>query len=403
VRLAVRLSRRADAAFALRVALEYENATLAELTLQVNGDRAEVDIPLAGQHNGQDAERLLWSPEHPRLIDAHLELLQADSGPGDADPVDAVDSYFGMRSVGIEDGRFLLNGRPYFVRGVLEQGYWPQSHLAAPSAQAIRAEVELILDLGFNTARLHQKIEDPRLLYWADRLGLLVWGETPSAFEFSPTAIRRMTAEWIAAIDRDLSHPALVTWVPINESWGVQQIAHDERMRRYAAGLAELTRALDPSRLVVTNDGWEHLDSDLVTIHDYEPDGAALAARYVSNEAVERLAHGIGPAGRRILLPNGELRGRPVILTEFGGISFAAAGSPDDAWGYSTATGPDDFERRLRAIIGAANGAAGLAGWVYTQLTDTLQETNGLTDEQRIPKLPLAVIRSIVRCETQTP
>ena len=391
VHLAVRLSRRPSDPVTVRVSLDLAGTALAELSLTIDGDHIELDIPLARQINGQDYEHILWSPEHPRLIDARVELRDVDA------VIDAVDSYLGLRSAAIGGGHFLLNDRPYYLRGVLEQGYWPESHLAAPSAAALRDEVQLILDLGFNTARLHQKIEDPRFLFWADRLGLLLWGEAPGAFEFSPTAVRRSTEEWIAAIDRDLSHPSIVAWVPINESWGVQHIAHEPRVRSYARGLTELTRALDPSRPVITNDGWEHLDSDLWTIHDYESDGGILSERYGTDAASRALLAGFGPAGRRMRLSDEPDRGQPIMLTEFGGISYDVKRTLDDAWGYSTASSPEDFERRLREVLDAINGSRGLVGWVYTQLTDTLQETNGLTDENRTPKLPIETLRAIIR------
>ncbi len=397
VHLAVRLSRRPTEPMTLRVSLDFENATLAELSLRVDGDRIELDLPLARQINGQDYEHILWSPEHPRLLDARVELLDASADSDGGVVVDAVDSYLGLRSAAIGGGHFLLNDRPYYLRGVLEQGYWPESHLAAPSAVALRDEVQLILDLGFNTARVHQKIEDPRFLYWADRLGLLLWGEAPGAFEFSPTAVRRNTEEWVSAIDRDLSHPSIVVWVPLNESWGVQHIAHEPRVRSYARGLTELTRALDPSRPVITNDGWEHLDSDLWTIHDYESAGGILSERYGTDAASRAVLASFGPAGRRMRLSDDLDRGQPIMLTEFGGISFDVQGSLDDAWGYSTAGSPDDFERRLREILDAINGSRGLVGWVYTQLTDTLQETNGLTDENRVPKLPIETLRAMIQ------
>jgi len=390
VHLAVRLSRRPAGQATLRVSLDFEGARLAELALAIESDRVEFDIPLARQVNGQNYEHILWSPENPRLLDARVELIEIDAVS------DAVESYLGLRSAAVGHGHFLLNDRPYYLRGVLEQGYWPESHLAAPSAAALRAEVELILAMGFNAARIHQKIEDPRFLFWADRLGLLVWGEIAGAFEFSPTAIRRTTEEWIAAIERDLSHPSIVTWVPLNESWGVQHIAHEARVRSYAAGLAELTRALDPSRPVVSNDGWEHMDSDLWTIHDYASDGEVLGARYGTDAAARALVEGMGPAARRTRLSHEPDRGQPIMLTEFGGISFAARTSLPDAWGYSTATTPEDFERRLREVLDAVNGSTGITGWVYTQLTDTLQETNGLADQNRVPKLPIEVLRSIV-------
>ncbi|MDM4762146.1 glycoside hydrolase family 2 TIM barrel-domain containing protein [Galbitalea sp. SE-J8] len=373
----------------LRVELELDGVALGSAQVPVEGPRVSLSVPVARLRNGQDLEPLLWSPAHPHLVDARVSVSE------DGRTTDAVASYLGIRSVSVEGADVVLNGRPTPMRGVLEQGFWPRSHLAAPSAEALREEVELILALGFTFARIHQKLEDPRFLYWADRLGLMVWEEMPSAYEFSPVAIARTTAEWTAAVRRDSSHPSIVAWVPVNESWGVQQIASVPAQRAYARGLADLTRALDPSRPVISNDGWEHVGSDLLTIHDYEPDGAIMAERYADEGAVAALVEGRGPAGRILWLDRGTPVPACVLLTEFGGVKFAAADA-GGAWGYSTAVDADDFESRLRALIGAVRSARGLAGFCYTQLTDTGLEVNGLLTEDRLPKLPIETLRAII-------
>ena len=400
VRVRVDLNRRPAAGSTLRYALSFEGTPVAEAGHTVSAVSSTTTITLPAQKNGQASEELLWSPETPRLLDATVTLTTEGTTQ------DEVWSYLGLRSAGTGAGRFLLNDRPYYVRSVLQQGYWPQSHLASPSPQELRRDVELIKELGFNAARVHQKIEDPRFLYWADRLGLLIWGEAPGAFEFSATAMRRTVAEWTAVLERDLSHPSIVTWVPVNESWGVPQIGHDPAQASFARALVALTRAIDPSRPVVSNDGWEHVDSDILTIHDYEADGETLRARYRDDDAIARLLAGPGPAGRRLMLPDQvpsgqntadqHAAGRPVMLTEFGGISFPREGADPDAWGYSSAGSTDDFLARLAAVVGAAEASTALAGFCYTQLTDTLQETNGLLDEARNPKAPMERLRAII-------
>ncbi|HZB96322.1 MAG TPA: glycoside hydrolase family 2 TIM barrel-domain containing protein, partial [Herpetosiphonaceae bacterium] len=213
--LQVRLNRAPRNPLKLRVRLSLPDTSLADDTYTV--ERAEVVRDIALEPGGltMSRERILWSPRYPNLIDAELTLLDGDR------VVDQVLSYAGLRSVGFANGRFLLNGRPYYLRLVLEQGYWPESHLAAPSVEALRHEVELTKALGFNGVRIHQKVEDPRFLYWCDRLGLLVWGEMANAFVFSPTAVERLAREWMEVVRRDYSHPCIVTWVPLNESWGV--------------------------------------------------------------------------------------------------------------------------------------------------------------------------------------
>jgi beta-galactosidase/beta-glucuronidase len=395
VDLTVLLRGRATPGTRLRAALRFDEhgAGLGALDVDVPAEATSVHVavPIARQRNGQAEDELTWSPERPRLVDAALSLHAAD---GTA--LDAVSSYLGLRTVGVDRGAFLLNGRPYDVRSVLNQGYWPDSHLAAPSRDALRREVELIKELGFTACRIHQKIEDPRFLYWADRLGLLVWGEAPGAYEFSPTAVHRLTREWMAAVDRDASHPCIVTWVPFNESWGIQHVADDPAQQAYSRALTDLTRALDPTRPVVSNDGWEQQNSDIVTVHDYEGDGAALARTYADAAAMERLLAGMGPAGRRILLDGAGHEGRPVMLTEFGGIAYQPGAQRDDGWGYTAAADADDWIARITALYDAVRASGFLAGSCYTQLTDTLQETNGLLTDQREPKAPIERIRAAV-------
>ncbi|WP_043558807.1 glycoside hydrolase family 2 protein [Actinomyces israelii] len=451
VELAVTTTRPVPAGSRITARLTIEGHLLAEATARLpETTTAGLTIDLREQVHGQHYEKLLWSPEHPRLIGAEVMLAPAKApltggraatvAPGSVP--DVVASYLGLRSVGTRHRRFLLNGRPYYVRAVLEQGFWPDSHLAAPDDGARRDEVALIKRLGFNAARLHQKIEDPRLLYWADRLGLLLWGEMPASYEFTTQSITRLVAEWGAAVRRDRSHPSIITWVPINESWGVQHLAHRPEQRALSRALADLTRAIDPSRPVVSNDGWEHTCSDIISIHDYDADDLAVTLRYAEEDRLEALLAGLGPAGRSITVQGPVDREAPVMVTEFGGIRYlpdgertdggegaagatngraaassagaggarSAAGAEETGtsedwedeedettWGYTTADGPEDFEARLRRTFGALQASPHLAGFCYTQLTDTMQEANGLADAYRRPKISAKVIREIVR------
>ena len=371
------------------VRLELAGELLAEHSLQVSEQRTAATIAVPALLNGQARQQLLWSPEEPRLVDATVTVRAGEV-------VDEVSSYLGLRSAAVGARAFLLNGWPYYVRSVLEQGYWPDSHLTAPDAASLRREVELIKELGFNAVRVHQKVEDPRFLHWADRLGLLVWGETANAYAFTPEAVRLLTTEWLDVVRRDVSHPCIVTWVPLNESWGVQDIAVRADQQAYATALAALTRAVDPSRPVISNDGWEHTDSDLWTVHDYADTGAALSRRYGTPAVFDEL-FAAGPAGRRIRLAGGAEREQPLMLTEFGGVRYTPdAEAEEGTWGYSTASDAEDFARRLGDLLAAVHASPVLSGFCYTQLTDTMQEANGLLDEDRVPKLPVEQLRAII-------
>lgn len=395
----------------LTVALGHAGELLAWSSVRTLGESTVlVRLVIPRQLNGQAYEELLWSPDRPTLLSATVTITGGDASLGDdASPGgDAVSSYLGLRSVGTAPGALLLNDRPVPFRAVLAQNYWPETHNAA-TAEMLRREVELILELGFTAARVHQKAEDPRFLYWADRLGLMIWGETASAYAFDRRSMTELVTEWSAIVHRDSSHPSIVTWVPLNESWGVQHISHDPRQQAFSRSIADLTRALDGTRPVISNDGWEHTGSDIVTIHDYECDPSVLAERYGSRESLQRMLDGFGPAGRRMRAgvdaapaPR-EGAPAPVMLTEFGGVSLATGAEGD--WGYATAADPAGFESHVTEILGVVGRMRTLAGYCYTQLTDTGQETNGLLYADRTPKFPLERIRAAVegRAAPSTP
>ncbi|MBA2677287.1 MAG: glycoside hydrolase family 2, partial [Ktedonobacteraceae bacterium] len=385
--VAVRLQQVEKTPLHLRIQLRLHEVTLADDLFLVQGEEVQRQIGFdqAGMMSRND---LLWSPDHPNLIDATLTLMYNN------EIVDEVQSYAGLRSAGVEGGRFLLNGRPYYLRFVLEQGYWPQSHLAAPSVDALRREVELTKALGFNGVRIHQKVEDPRYLYWCDRLGLLVWGEMANAYVFSPTAIERLTREWFKVVDRDYSHPCIVTWVPLNESWGVPNVGHDAAQRHYVQALYHMTKALDVTRPVVGNDGWEHIISDIHSVHDYAFDGQSLRDRYGSIEAVQRTVREVQPGHRFVILPGYRHDEEPIMLTEFGGIGYQP-GANTPWYGYGTVKDQDAFIDKYRELVDAILDSPAIAGFCYTQLTDTGQETNGLLSADREPKLDMEQIRII--------
>lgn len=371
----------------LRVHLRLHGVTLADDIFLVQGEEIQRYIAF-DQAGMMSRNSLLWSPDHPNLIDATLTLMHND------EIVDEVQSYAGLRNVGVEGGRFLLNGRPYYLRLVLEQGYWPQSHLAAPSVDALRREVELTKALGFNGVRVHQKVEDPRYLYWCDRLGLLVWGEMANAYVFSPTAVERLTREWFEVVERDYSHPCIVTWVPLNESWGVPNLGHNAAQRHYVQAIYHMTKALDGTRPVIGNDGWEHIVSDIYSIHDYTFDGQSLRDRYGSIEAVRRTMREVQPSHHVVIIPGYSHDEEPIMLTEFGGISYQP-GENTPWYGYGTVRDQDAFMAKYRELVDAILDSPAIAGFCYTQLTDTEQETNGLLTIDREPKLDMEQIRTI--------
>ncbi len=339
---------------------------------------------------------LLWSPERPTLIDATIRLWRGD------EVIDEVWSYTALRSVTISRDRFMLNGRPYMLRMVLDQGYWPDTLLAAPNDAALRRDVELAKAMGFNGVRKHQKIEDPRYLYWADRLGLLVWEEMPSAYRFTSTAIRRTVKEWAEAIQRDYSHPCIIVWVPFNESWGVPELPSVGQHRHAVDALYHLTKTLDATRPVIGNDGWESTATDIIGIHDYDSNVEHLAQRYGVEIDPAQLFDRRRPGGRILTLDGYPHRGQPIMLSEFGGIAFLPNARADaKAWGYTQTVTKAEFVALFESLLETVIMAPLFSGFCYTQFADTFQEKNGLLTADRKPKIPLAQIaRAVSRRRT---
>ena len=375
-----------DSRLRLRVKLTIDDQLLAEDTYSVTG--AEVHRRIALSDPGIDDSRndLLWNPGRPRLIDAEITLEHLDGRI-----IDRVYSYTALRSVAVDGNRFTLNGRPYFLRLVLDQGYWPETGLTAPSDAALRRDVELAKAMGFNGVRKHQKIEDPRYLYWADRLGLLVWEEMPSAYRFTTDSIQRTTREWMEAVTRDLSHPCIVAWVPFNESWGVPNLPNSPAERNYVRGLFHLTKTLDPTRPVIGNDGWESVATDIIGIHDYDPDPERLGRRYHAHEVLPRLFRRERPAGRSLVLEGKRHHDQPLMLTEFGGITYSA---DSNTWGYTRADSARELRRTYTALLEKVHTLGVFAGFCYTQFTDTYQEANGLLTADRTPKFAIEAIHA---------
>ena len=334
---------------------------------------------------------ILWSPETPNLIDLEVEL-----DAGGAEP-DAVKSYFGMRSVEARAGRILLNGSRCFERLILDQGYWPDTLLTPPDDEAIRRDIRLVQEMGFNGVRKHQKLEDPRFYYWADRMGLLVWGELPSAYLFNDRAIRAGSEAAFDFLERDYNHPCIITWVPANESWGISNVRSDRSQQEYCRMLTSQLHALDPTRLVSANDGWEQVEqTDLCAIHDYSLAPESCDA-YEDWDAVTKTQ--MRP--RLVFADGNSWRGQPVMITEFGGIAFET-GEEDDSWGYNERAKSDrEFCDRLAPVVRYLSRDERFAGFCYTQLTDVMQETNGLLTPEREPKIPIDALRAIFCPEKQ--
>jgi beta-galactosidase/beta-glucuronidase len=368
----------------LALKLMREHIVLATDTYEVISGEVHRAIALSDPGIDDYRNDLLWSPVSPTLIDAFLELRDEDGTV-----LDSLESYTALRSVDVQGDRFILNGRPIILRLVLDQGYWPESGSTAPSDQALLHDVLLAKVLGFNGVRKHQKIECQRYLYWADRMGLLVWEEMPSAYRYTTTSIERLTSEWTEVLRRDSSHPCIISWVPFNESWGVPDLPDSPAQRHYVQALYHLTKTYDPSRPVVGNDGWESVATDIIGIHDYDDQPERIGKRYGINDIETHLFQRERPGGRMLFVGEDKTWKHPIVLTEFGGI---ALGREDGIWGYSRTETAEELVRRYSALLETVRNLPALAGFCYTQLTDTYQEANGLLYADRTPKAPFEEI-----------
>ena len=344
-------------------------------------------IPLGLQYHRED---VMWQPQRPRLMAATLELLDAEGHV-----LDTLLSYFGLRSTGTDAGHYLLNNRAMRLRLVLDQGYWADTGLTPPDDDAARRDVELTLAMGFDGVRAHQRIADPRWLYYADVLGMLVWEELPSALQFSDTATRRLTREWTDVIQRDRSHPCIIAWLTLNESWGVPDLSQNPAERHLLRTLYHLTHTLDPTRPVIGNDGWQNDPdaTDIIGVHDYTTDPQRIAYRYANGKDEQAILDEYRPAGFRTVLEPSTRGEQPIMLTEFGGLSIKA----EDTWGYEQMDSADDLHTRYRELWAALSPLKIFSGWCYTQLADTYQEANGLLTMDREPKFPIEDIREATR------
>ncbi len=345
------------------------------------------------------AESRPWSPGDPFLYDLRLELVEGDR------VVDSVASYAGLRKFHVEENRFYLNNDAVFLRFVLDQGFHPEGVWTAPSDEELRGDIERAQRLGFNGARLHQKVFEERFHYWADRLGYLTWGEFPdwgNAASFAnPQGVLNFRREWGDAVERDRNHPSIVAWTPFNETeWAARE--RPEIHRRALEDTVQLTRALDSTRPVNDSSGYVHAcpDTDIYTVHDYEQDPEAFWSHYAE----------LGPEKREgfhVNLPELSVpyAGQPYVVDEYGGTWWAedqdkgegGAGSNQTvSWGYGNAPrSKEEVYRRIEGLTKVLTNHPHIAGFCYTQLTDVEQEQNGLYTYDRRLKFDAERLRAV--------
>ncbi len=367
----------------------------AEIAISMRGKSVKtVRFSLDGKHTRYSVKLMesdfvdpsyAWTPDRPNLFDATFTLYHK------GERVDLAHTRFGLKSVSVSGNQIVLNNAPLYQRLILDQGYWAESGLTPPSAEALKKDIELAIAHGFNGARKHQKFEDPYFYYYAEELGFLTWCEMPSAYNFCAEEEERLEKEWRSIVEEARNFTSVVCYVPLNESWGVRNIAADEDQQNFARCMYYATKALDPTRLVSTNDGWESVEkTDILGIHDYAFDSSEFAEKY----RAERY-DALYPQNRKLMAEGCSYSGQPVLLTEFGGIAMLSK-TKGDSWGYNSgAKNAEEFYERYADLMRGIYENAEFRGFCYTQLTDVQQEVNGLLGEDHKPKFDPEKIRKM--------
>lgn len=325
----------------------------------------------------------LWSPEDPYLYDVKYTVRNAQG-----EVIDQVSSYVGMRKVHISGGYFYLNNKPYYQRLVLDQGYYPDGIWTAPSDEALRQDIAMSKAVGFNGARLHQKVFEERYYYWADKLGYLTWGEEASwgLDVNNDRAVRNFLSEWADIVVRDRNHPSLVTWTPLNETWNATKGVYV----RFVNDLYNLTKAIDPTRPVNDASGDSHVKTDIWSVHDYTREPEKLIANHTFKTGVEPYRNMRG----KDYLAN--YAGQPYMVDEFGGLPWIPKEERANSWGYGQNIDTlEDFYDILEKEIDALKACKHVVGFCYTQITDVEQEKNGIYYYDRKPKFDAARLKAI--------
>lgn len=353
----------------LRAEAFYDGKSCGSAQANISARNAVLTIALS--------ELQLWEAGNGRLYD--LELSFGD---------DLVHSYFGMREVKIEGEKVLINGKSVFQRLVLDQGFYPDGIYTAPDEDALVQDIQLSMDAGFNGARLHQKVFEPRFLYHCDRMGYLVWGEQGNwGLDISaPDGLKHFLPEWMEAVSRDFNHPAIVGWCPFNETWDCDGRKQDDDL---LAITYRMTKLFDTTRPCIDTSGNFHVVTDIYDLHDYEQDPEKFAGHYAEFAAGGEL---------RDTHPHRQtpVKGVPVFISEYGGIKWDVEGVNEQSWGYGD--GPkteEEFFARYQGLTDALLDDVHMFGFCYTQLYDVEQEMNGLYTYSRKPKFDMELIRKI--------
>lgn len=370
--------------YELEAETRFQGKTIHRTSARLDGET--VKIKVYAESSLIDNQVWFWHPDCPVVYDFVFTLKK------DGTVFDTVKSYAGFRDFRAEGSTLKLNGFPYYQKMVLYQAYFEDSDLTPPDDDSIINDITLIKKAGFNGIRIHNTVETDVFLYYADVMGLMVWCEMPSPHTFSERGTARFAAEWQAIVRQAYNHPSVVTWVIYNESWGIREVNYNKAQQAFTEAMYYLTKAYDLMRPVISNDGWEHTRSDIITLHNYEQNTKAFAEFYADFDALQ---DGKPDLPQHAPFARGyAYQGQPVMMTEYGGCAFTD--DTKDGWGYGNAVqSAEDFYARYKGLLQAIVSFKYCAGFCYTQFTDVQQEKNGLFTMDRKCKLDIDRIRMI--------
>lgn len=371
----------------LEASVSFEGQKVRTVSASLLWGHAILDIDIRSGVSDTDEPLVkTWTPENPQLYDIRFRLIK------NGKILDEVDSYFAMREIRIEGDRILLNGFPLYQRLLLNQGYWKDTLLTPPDDEALKKDIALMKSMGYNGVRLHQKVEDERFFYFADTMGFLAWGEAPAYFFDRDDAVQSFITEWNEILRQYYNHPSIIIWTPFNESWGITNVKHSARQQNLTKAVYYMTKNYDPYRPVITNDGWEHTISDIITLHDYDQNAEALKKRWMEHKE-EILSDSSNPYILRPAFADGFVyKGQPVIISEYGGIAIRPKTS-GMFWGNMVEE--NEYIERYASITAAIREIPFLCGFCYTQFADVQQEINGMIDMERNLKADPEIVRKI--------
>ena len=330
-------------------------------------------------------ETHLWEVENGRLYDLHITFGE-----------DKVYTYFGLRNVRLDGYKFLLNEKSVFQRLVLDQGFYKKGIYTSPTDEDLINDIKISMDLGFNGARLHQKVFDPKFLYYADQMGYLVWGEYANwGLDYSnPKSVDVFLNEWKEAIERDFNHPALIGWCPFNETWDYKKRPQYDPL---LSTVYDYTKAVDPTRPCIDTSGNYHVKTDIYDLHDYSYDVDFFKKNYdrfmTENYLYEHVL--VDNPGRQ------KYNGEPVFISEYGGIKWVSDESIK-SWGYGKdVKTPEEFAQRYVGLTDVIMSNYKMFGFCYTQLYDIEQEQNGLYTYDREKKFSDDIYAKIIAVNKQ--